>query len=230
MTYNQLSSCPDIEPEFVPIYEAARPFTMTSLERVYALFQAVRHVVRQGIAGDIVECGVWKGGSMIAAIETLKHLGRPDRQLWLYDTFEGMPPPGEEDVQYDGITAEARLAAAPASSMRFGATLEEVRSAISATGYPDRLIRCVQGMVEQTLPQQAPSSVAVLRLDTDWYASTRAELEVLYPRLVSGGVLIVDDYGHWRGCRKAVDEYFAEHRISMLLTRVDYTCRVGIKP
>jgi len=87
----------------------------------------------------------------------------------------------------------------------------------------------VAGAVEDTLPDRAPMEIALLRLDTDWYASTKHELETLYPRLVSGGVLMLDDYGHWTGCRKAVDEYFAANAPAPLLNRIDYTARVATK-
>ena len=85
-------------------------------------------------------------------------------------------------------------------------------------------------MVEDTIPNQAPKEIALLRLDTDWYESTLHELEHLYPRLVSGGVLIIDDYGHWRGAREAVDEYIDKHKLKLFLTRIDYTGRLCVKP
>ena len=99
-----------------------------------------------------------------------------------------------------------------------------------STGYDDALITYVKGPVEDSLPNHAPPAIALLWLDTDWYESTRHELEHLYPRLVSGGVLIIDDYGHFRGARKAVDEYFARNKEKILFQRVDYTARMAIKP
>jgi hypothetical protein len=84
-------------------------------------------------------------------------------------------------------------------------------------------------MVEHTLPDRAPQKVALLRLDTDWHASTKHILETLFPALVRGGVLIIDDYGHFHGARKAVDDYLSEHNISILLNRIDYAGRIGIK-
>jgi len=96
-------------------------------------------------------------------------------------------------------------------------------------GYPEQQIHFVEGLVEETLPAEAPEEIALLRLDTDWYSSTKHELEQLYPRLAPGGVLILDDYGHWQGARRAVDEYFAENQITLLLNRVDSTARIGVK-
>ncbi len=221
-----------MEESFLPIYERARPLTMTSLERMYGLHKAVEYIVRAGVPGDLVECGVWKGGSMVVVAETLLQLGKADRDLWLYDTFEGMPEPGDADVQYDDVTAADRLAAA---GIRVGETwgavgVEEVRATLLATGYPKGRIHLIKGMVEQTIPARVPEAIALLRLDTDWYASTRHEMEQLYPRLESRGVLIVDDYGHWKGSRKAVDEYLAASGAPLYLARLDYTGRVAIKP
>ena len=101
--------------------------------------------------------------------------------------------------------------------------------AMNSTGYDQGLVHLVKGRVEETIPEHAPDSIAFLRLDTDWYESTKHELEHLFPRLSRHGVLIVDDYGHWKGARKAVDEYFAENKIKILLSRVDYTGRVAVK-
>lgn len=224
------AQCPDMEPSFLAMYEQTRCYTMTSIERMYALHQAVRHIIRAGVAGDLVECGVWRGGSAMMMAMTLLEGGDSTRRLWLYDTFEGMTPAGEQDIDYTGTSAAASLHKRGMSS--FGqwchASLEDVQNNLGATGYPPGRINCVRGRVEQTIPAQLPDRIALLRLDTDWYESTRHELEHLYPRLVSGGVLIIDDYGHWQGCRRAVDEFFRERPI--LLNRIDYTGRIAIKP
>ena len=104
-----------------------------------------------------------------------------------------------------------------------------VRELVLSTGYPAERLHLVHGPVEETLPARAPEEIALLRLDTDWYESTRHELVHLYPRLADGGVLIIDDYGHWEGARRAVDEYFATEAPSLMLNRVDYTARIAIK-
>jgi hypothetical protein len=224
----------DLDPEIARTVEAVRPYTMTSALRIAALCESVRHVVEAGISGDIVECGVWRGGSMMAVAQTLLRLGDRDRQLYLFDTFEGMTAPGAEDVSLTGeratdLMASERDRTSP-DSVWCEAPLATVRSALVRTGYPDANVHFVQGRVEDTLPTQAPKRIALLRLDTDWYESTRHELEHLYPRLVAGGVLIIDDYGHWQGARKAVDEYIARHRLPLMLHRIDYSGRCAIKP
>jgi O-methyltransferase len=210
------------------LYGQVSSYTQTSLERVAALADGVEYVVRREIPGDFVECGVWRGGSSMAIALTLLRLGVSDRRLWLYDTFGSMPPAGEHDRDYAGrpMTAGA-LDPINNSAHTAGLTLSEVRSAVASTGYPPRQVTYVEGLVEETIPCCAPERIALLRLDTDWYESTRHELAELYPRLEHGGVLIVDDYGHFAGARKAVDEYFAGDPI--LLSRIDYTGRMAVK-
>jgi len=217
------------------IIEAVTPFTMTSPERILALCDAVQYVHENKIDGDIVECGVWKGGSMAAVARTLYSHAVTTRTLWMYDTFEGMSQPTENDVDLHGQTANQMLADADEAlaesreSIWCRCSLENVKDTLRETGYPESQMRFVKGKVEDTLPNESPEKIAILRLDTDWYESTRCELEILFPKLVPGGVLIIDDYGHWQGCRKAVDEHFAANNVRMFLHRVDYTGRLGIK-
>ena len=224
----------DFEPEFLELYERCREQTMTSIERVYAAYTATRYLVDAEIAGDFVECGVWRGGSIMAVALTLLRLGDDTRTLWLYDTFTGMTAPGPQDVQaMSGTSASAILASHPKSDDDpfWGcAAREVVERNLRSTGYPSDRIRYVEGDVMATLPRHAPDRIALLRLDTDWYASTLHELEHLYPRLAPGGVLIVDDYGYWRGARQATDEYFAKTKTRPLLHRIDYTGRMCVKP
>ena len=215
-------------------YESVKEMTMTSAERILALCEAIDYISDSRIPGDIVECGVWKGGSMIAAATTLLRHGDDQRKLWLYDTFEGMSPPSELDVDYLGNNAEELMdnsSVEVSDSVWCCAHLQEVKQNLGSTPYPQNHIHFVVGPVEETLVDQnnLPEKIGLLRLDTDWYESTKVELEVLFPRLVDGGVLIVDDYGHWQGCRKAVDEYLQKNNIRIFLNRIDYTGRIGIK-
>jgi len=210
------------------LYERVSPYTQTTLERIAALADAVEYAVRRAIPGDFVECGVWRGGSSMAIALTLLRLGVTDRRIWLYDTFGTMPPAGEHDRDYAGRPMVAgSLDLINNSAHTAGLTLSEVKSAMASTGYPPEQVTYVEGLVEDTIPRSAPDGIALLRLDTDWYESTCHELAELYPRLERGGVLIVDDYGHFAGARKAVDEYFA--RDPILLSRIDYTGRIAVK-
>jgi hypothetical protein len=223
-----------IDPEDRRIVEAALPFTMTGVLRLLGLVAAVRYVVAAGVPGAFVECGVWRGGSVIAMIEALGTAGAEDRDFYLYDTFEGMTEPTEADTSPLEPSADdqwRRSGGRPYpelfDSSHFGERV--VRENVLGTGYDSDLLHFVRGPVEETVPGVVPEQIALLRLDTDWYESTRHELEHLYPLLAPGGVLIVDDYGHWEGCRKAVDEYFAGRADPVLLNRLDYTGRIAIK-
>ena len=221
----------DVSPEIRDTVERARQYTMTSLERLVALCMAVEHVVANEVKGAFVECGVWRGGSSMAAAWTYRRLGREDVDVFLFDTFEGMPAPGEEDVLHStGEKAAELLATSDRKSGIWAYSPEEdVRRNLVSTGYPAERLHFVKGLVEETIPARAPEQISVLRLDTDWYESTKHELVHLFPRLSRNGILIVDDYGHWAGARKAVDEYFLAHNLKPFLGRVDYTGRLLVK-
>lgn len=217
------------DPEFFALYERVKPYTMTSIERLYAMHKAVEHVARSGVQGAIVECGVWRGGSMMMAALTLAALGRTDRELFLFDTFAGHPRPNpERDLKehYDFWLQRRRT---DRSSSWAEVTLEEVRANLSSTGYPLDKVRFVKGVVQDTIPAAAPEAIALLRLDTDWYDSTAHEMHHLYPRLVSGGVLIIDDYGEMPGQKQAVDEFCEQNGVILLLNRIDASGRIAVK-
>jgi O-methyltransferase len=222
---------PDMEPEFTALFADCHQYTMTSPERMYALFKAVEYVVRNRVPGDLVECGVWKGGSTMMMALALAHFGDTTRTLYLYDTFAGMPAPGEQDLDYKGRHSAStweRMQREGHNEWCYS-PLDEVKRNVARTGYPADRVVYVQGKVEDTIPGTRPERTALLRLDTDWYASTRHELEHLYPGLVPGGVLVLDDYGNWKGARQATDEYFAERGLPLLLNRIDATGRIAVK-
>lgn len=175
--------------------------------------EACRQIEDQQLAGDIVECGVWKGGNIILARKLC-----PDRVCWLYDTFAGMVNPTKWDLTRGGYAMEVGSDAV---------SVDEVIQNLEAAGtYDEAKLRFVVGAVEDTLcGGSVPEQIALLRLDTDWYASTKIELEVLWPRLVKGGILIVDDYGHWQGARKAVDEF-----LRVPFKAIDYSAIMAVKP
>lgn len=221
----------DVSPDVLRVVKRARPFTMTSLERLAALCEAVRYAALNKIPGAFVECGVWKGGSSMAAAMSYLGMGKTDIDMFLFDTFEGMPEPGEKDfLASSGELARDLLAASKsADGVKAYAPIEEVRRNLESTGYPAEHLHFIKGMVEETIPASAPNEISVLRLDTDWYISTKHEMGHLFPRLANNGVLIIDDYGYWGGARAAVDEYFAENDVKPLLNRIDSTGRICIK-
>ncbi len=212
------------------IVQRVAPFTLSGADRRASLLQAIDHVVRNGIAGDIVECGVWRGGSMMAVALALMARGDTSRHLYLYDTFEGMTEPTDADRSHTGEAASAQLERTTrGDGVWCEAGLDDVRANLWSTGYPKDKLHFVQGPVEATIPGTMPHRIALLRLDTDWYESTRHELQHLYPLLAAHGVMIIDDYGHWQGARRAVDEYFAASATPVFLHRVDYTARLLVK-
>ncbi len=221
---------PDCDAFTASVIQRIDPYTLTSVERVMALVDIVRYVVKAEVPGAFVECGVWRGGSSMAMALTLLEQGVTDRDLVLFDTFTHMPYPDDVDVDLHGQKAsDFYEAASEAEAFRYLA-IDEVRAALESTGYPRERIHLVQGMVEETIPAHAPDAIALCRLDTDWYASTAHEMEHLWPRIPSGGVMLVDDYGHFMGAKKAVDEYVAANDLRLLLHRIDFTGRTILKP
>ena len=222
---------PDLEPWVDVIIKRVRPFTMTSAERISALCHAVRYITKHNIPGDIVECGVWRGGSMMAAALSLQAERDLSRTLYLFDTFAGMPPPSDIDrTVLLGKAASSLLEEADSSSHIWAcASMDDVRTNLATTNYPAERVKFIEGRVEETIPSNAPEEIAVLRLDTDWYESTKHELIYLYPKLSIGGILIIDDYGYWEGARKAVDEYINENGLVIFLHRIDDTGRTAVK-
>lgn len=203
-----------------------RPYTMTSNARIHAIERAVDHVVRANVAGDFVECGVWRGGSAMAAATLLKDAGETSRRLWLYDTYAGMPKPRDEDVSWEGVPAIGRWSRESADGRDDGSNwlqvdIEDVRRNLESTGFPADNITLIKGLVQDTVPKNTVEKIAILRLDTDFYESTKVELEWFWPKLTQGGFLIIDDYGRWLGQRQAVDEFFASLDHPYFLARID---------
>lgn len=198
------------------------------------LLRAVDYVIRAGIEGDFVECGVFKGASPILMSRTLLEHGINDRDIWLYDTFEGMPKPTEWDVDYLGarsmdVWLKTKWDHVDGSSDVY-CSIEDVKNNLLRSPYPQERFHLTKGKVEDTIPRVAPEKISLLRLDTDYYESTKHELEHLFPRLQKGGVLVVDDYGHFKGARKAVDEYFsAPGRKPVFLIRASESVRFAVK-
>lgn len=222
----------DFDKATLATYHRVKPYTMTTPERIGSLVNAVNYLIQNNIEGDFVECGVWRGGSTMAAIDTLINAKDTSREIYLYDTFEGMSEPTEADKVFTGTTADELMNTTekedPTSVWCYSA-LEEVQQNVGTLKYPASKVHYVKGKVEDSIPGTMPGKIALLRLDTDWYESTAHELKYLYPLLVPGGVIIIDDYGHWEGARKAVDEYIEEQKLQLLLNRIDYTGRIGIK-
>jgi len=209
---------------------------MTPPEVTLNAIRAAQYVAEYNIPGAVVECGVWRGGVSMAMASRLS-MGGQVKDLYLYDTFDGMSEPTENDVAPSGQKAEVllkNLAKDEQNHIWAFAPLDKVRSNVESVGYPAEKIKFVKGKVEDTIPGTIPEKIALLRLDTDWYESTKHELLHLYPLLVSGGVLILDDYGYWAGARKAVDEFFetlnAKPELHIVYDGIANSARWAIKP
>lgn len=230
----------DMEKEFLEIWKKINPYTMISMERGYNIYKSVEYIVKNKISGSFIECGVWKGGAcMLMALSLLSFEEKTERKLYLYDTFSGMTEPSDNDkVAFSGKGMLKRWKESRDEKKGialWAASLEEVKTNMLTVGYPEAFVEYCKGDVCQTLDIKTPEKIALLRLDTDWYESTKKELEVLFPKLEQGGILIIDDYGHFTGAKKAVDEYFDYQKLgkeknrSIFLGRIDYTGRVGVK-
>jgi len=218
--------------EFMEIYNICKDYTMTSIERMYSLYNSMKYIIDNKIDGGLAECGVWKGGSSMLMALMLKKYGVTDKKIYLYDTFEGMSEPSSIDKTFKGTSASALLNKERKdneNSIWCYSPIEEVKEALFSNGYPQANLIFIKGKVEDTLHQHVPGKLSLLRLDTDWYESTRIELQILYPLLSEKGILIIDDFGHWEGAKKAVTEYFTQNGNHQFLHRIDYTGRLIIK-
>ena len=227
-----LPSNSDVYLDCGDLIDRVRPYTMTSPERIYALIQAVEYIVEARIPGSIVECGVWRGGSMMAAAWALINRGVRDRDLYLFDTYKGMVEPKEVDASDTGQVATEKFNAMQSGPNRSAwnyTSLEDVIGNLAQTSYPTERLHFVKGNVTETLHSVSTEQIALLRLDTNWYESTYAEMKSLFPHLTTGGVLLLDDYGHWQGAKKAVDQYLSETRTTLLLNRIDRDGRIAVK-
>ncbi len=205
--------------EFSRIYRQVRSRTMCSNARLRGLYRALRYVVSRDLAGDVVECGAAQGGSAALMALTLRQL-QSRRKLWVFDTFGGLPAPSSEDPDFE---------LADLFTGTCIGTVSEVRALFQQLGVVED-VEFVKGLFQETLPVTPVPSIAVLHIDGDWYESVKVGLECLYDKVVPHGVIQLDDYGYWKGARKAVDEFFERRGIQARLKRLDYSGRFLIKP
>jgi O-methyltransferase len=227
------SKHPEIDDaDFFKIVTMAHGHTLTGIPAQWALYKAIEYIVRNEIPGDIVECGVWNGGSVLIAACALLHFGDTSRRIYLYDTFEGVPRPEKIDIDCRGSSALTKWVymRIRGKLWGFGGTVDVVKDVIALSNYPTDNFIFVKGMVEDTIPSQLPETISLLRLDTDLYKSTYHELVHCYPLISSGGVMIIDDYGYYLGCRQATDKYISENKLRLFLARLDGSGHITVKP
>jgi hypothetical protein len=223
------------DPFFISLLEKIRPHTLTcsaGMEVPWALYQSIEYIVRNAIPGDIVECGVWSGGSMLLAAHALAHFGDTSRRIFLYDTFAGMPRPDAVDKRWDGVPSLPTWEHYQQNGgiWGFGGNEDHVRKVVYTSGYPEDKFVFVRGKVEDTLPATRPEKISLLRLDTDFYSSTYHELVHLFPLLSVAGILIIDDYGAFQGAKLATDQFIAENKLQLFLSRINMAVRLAVKP
>ena len=222
----------------INLVELCTKFSLTSPNRLFSLLSAIKHVDNNNLEGDFVECGVWKGGNLIMFQKMIEKLKIKDKKIYGFDTFEGMSEPTDIDRDADGflggLKAEHYMKSQKKDvnidNIHAYAPIDLVKNNfINNTENADNLF-LIKGKVEETLKieKNLPKKISILRLDTDWYESTKIELELLYPRLVKNGVLIIDDYGEWSGSRKATNDYFKNKKIAMF--KIDRPARLLFKP
>ena len=213
------------------LIELCGKYSWTGPVRMWSLIQALKYIQKHNIEGDLIECGVWRGGNL-GLMSLLSEQLDISKKVFGYDTFDGMTDPEEVDVDWQGLSSKEAMQNSPKdekiTNIHCFASLNQVKNNLIQMGVKDN-VTLIQGKVEETLlvDENIPQKISLLRLDTDWYQSTKTELEILYPRLQPGGILIIDDYGHHKGAQKAVDEYFKGQNV--WLHYIDYTCRLMIK-
>ena len=221
-----------LEPDFLALYKQCSQYTRTSWETLYALYKSIQYIVANRIPGDMLESGVSGGGSMKLVAHLLLSLGDSDRTLFLYDPIEVVTEP-ESDLRLE-LSRNSAIGDQPEIERRDVKSrtvpVEGIREIIAASGYPIEKVKVISNAIENTIPATISQRFALLRLQTNWYPSTKREMELLYPRLSPRGILILDSYGHYQGVCRGVDEYMSRLKEKPLLQRIDYACRLAVKP
>ncbi|MGB7275494.1 MAG: TylF/MycF/NovP-related O-methyltransferase, partial [Geitlerinemataceae cyanobacterium] len=212
--------------EFQEILKTVRPYTMLSEARLYSLFSLVKRICTNNIPGNIVECGVAGGGSTALMAAVIKRYSKQPRWLYAFDSFDGMPTPTAED-KHNGIHANdtgwgTGTCAAPETSVR------EICAKLGVS----EIVKTVKGYFQETLPKMRNpvGMIALLHMDGDWYESTQTILQNLYDRVVNDGLIQVDDYGYWEGCRQAIHEFAQSHNLKFTINPIDDTGVWFVKP
>lgn len=195
------------------LFEKVYPYTMVSYKGLSNIYDLSKLIEKEKKRGAFVECGVWKGGCT-AIMAFIAERAKSNRKVWLFDSFEGLPEPTDKD----GLLAKKFVGECLA-------LLEDVKEIFSKLKINNENIIIKKGWFQDTLPEAKSKigPIAILRLDGDWYESTKSCLDNLYDNVICEGYIVIDDYGHWEGCRKAVDEFLRKRKLNPSLIKIDYT-------
>ena len=226
---------PEYTDDELRLIEISKKNTMTSYQKLNFLLRSIEHVYNNKIDGDFVECGVWKGGNIILFKNMMNKLNMQNKKIYAFDTYEGMTKPSDIDVdlRFKQEKAKDVMDISPKDynihNIHSYYPIEKVKKNIIDNCKDLENIKFIKGDVLKTLliSDNIPEKISILRLDTDWYESTKIELEILFPKLVNNGILIIDDYGDYKGCKKAVDEYFRDKKFNIF--KIDEGGRMLIK-
>ena len=218
---NELENASDFNKDIIKRFSK---YTMTSNVKIFSLIKAIEYVNKFKIHGDFVECGVYTGGNIMIMKKLINK--KIKRKIFAYDTFEGMVTPTSHDIKIDGTIEKKKYLK---TDNWVSCSLNKVKENFNEMRLNLKNVKFIKGKVENTLKikKNLPKKISILRLDTDFYESTKIELKILYPLLVKGGVLIIDDYGSWLGSKKAVDEYFVGKK--KFFHYIDHSARMIIK-
>lgn len=201
-------------PGKLKLFLTVEPYTMLPYDRMSALYEAAREIEASDSGGSIVECGVWNGGSagILASVAGSNKM----RRVWLLDSWEGLPEPGEYDIHCSGQPGE--------KGMALGSREKTEELLFGKLGLDRSRIHLLKGWFNETIPANKTDmgEISLLHLDGDWYESVKLCLEELYDSVVEGGYIFIDDYGEWKGCKKAVDEFFEKRNLRINLRHIDY--------
>lgn len=216
----------------ISLFIKTYPYTMVGYQRLSNVYELSNLIEKNKTAGAFVECGVWKGGCAAVMAYVAQKFGS-GRKTWLLDSFEGLPEPTAEDGKIAKDYAMNKVEGNLKTINKCVGTIKDAEDILFKILKLDKKnIEISKGWFQDTLPKdkEKMGKIALLRLDGDWYESTKCCLENLYENVIIGGYIVLDDYGHWEGARRALDEFFAEKKIKPDLIKIDYTGIYFIKP
>lgn len=218
----QIIKTSSLNPKELKLFLKVKPYTMVSLYRLQNIYKLARTVEKNSLVGAFVECGVWRGGCSAVMAYAAKE-AQSNRKIWLFDSFRGLPEPTKKDGSRARVFSSNRTSGSLRTINKNVGTVMHVKKILSKLNVDINNVEIRKGWFQNTLPKAKKEieNIAILRLDSDWYESTKACLENLYDLVVKGGFVVIDDYGTWEGCRKAVDNFIKKRGLRVKLIWVD---------